>query len=138
MANKTVPNDKSVSDFVDAIQDDTKREQSYEILKMMKEVTGEDPVMWGNSIIGFGKYHYKYASGREGEWFLTGFAPRKGKFSIYITAGFEDYGEILEQLGKHTKGKGCLYVKDLNEIDKDKLEVLVKRSVKDTKKRYEK
>ena len=136
MTNETVPNDKSVSAYLDQIQDDTKREQSYELLDIMKEVTGEEPVMWGDSIVGFGKYHYKYKSGREGDSLLAGFAPRKGKFSIYITAGFENYEKILEELGKHSKGKACLYVKNLEDVNKEKLKTLVKRSVEDTKKRY--
>ena len=136
MANKTVPNDMSVSKYLDEIKDDNKREQSYELLDLMKAITGKEPVMWGDSIVGFGKYHYKYASGREGEWFLTAFAPRKGKFSIYINAGFDNYGDILDDLGKHSNGKACLYVKDLEDVKKDKLRELVEKSVEDTKKRY--
>jgi hypothetical protein len=95
----------------------------------MREVTGVEPVMWGDSIIGFGKYRYKYASGREAEWFLTGFAPRKQSLTLYIMSGFDEYDNLLDQLGKHSTGKSCLYVKKLDDIDMDVLRDLVEQSV---------
>jgi hypothetical protein len=130
---KTQPNDESVSDFLDRVQDDTKREDSYTILKLMREITGEEPKMWGDSIIGFGTYHYKYASGRTGEWFLTGFSPRVQNLTLYIMSGFDTYDELLGKLGKHSTGKSCLYVKHLENIDIDILKELVANSVKHMK-----
>ncbi len=96
----------------------------------MKDVTKKEPRMWGDSIIGFGSYRYKYASGREGEWFLTGFSPRKHTLTLYITAGFEMYGSLLMDLGKYTTGKSCLYIKKLEDIDLKTLRELVRQSVR--------
>ncbi|NDJ60850.1 MAG: DUF1801 domain-containing protein [Chloroflexi bacterium] len=104
-------------------------------MALMQEVTGEPPVMWG-SIVGFGRYHYRYASGREGDWFLAGFAPRKQNLSLYITAGFDEYGELLEKLGKHKIGKACLYIKKLADVDETVLRELVKRSAEHTAATY--
>jgi hypothetical protein len=126
---KTQPNDESVSGFLDRVEDDAKREDSYTILKLMQEVTGEEPKMWGDSIVGFGTYHYKYASGRTGEWFLTGFSPRVQNLTLYIMSGFDEYDELLGKLGKHSTGKSCLYVKRLENIDLDILKKLVAKSV---------
>ena len=95
----------------------------------MKEITGEEPVMWGTSIIGFGSYQYKYASGREGEWFLTGFSPRKQNITLYIMSGFDQYDQLLAKLGKYKTGKSCLYINKINDIDTDVLKELVKQSV---------
>jgi hypothetical protein len=95
----------------------------------MKQVTGEEARMWGDSIVGFGSYHYKYASGREGDWFLTGFSPRKQAITLYIMAGFEQYDGLLNKLGKYTTGKACLYIKKLEDIDTNTLVELVKQSV---------
>ena len=126
---KTQKNDASVEAFLNSIEDEKKRQDSFTILALMKEVTGSDPVMWGTSIIGFGHYHYKYASGRENDWMLTGFSPRKQNLTLYIMSGFDQYGELLSKLGKHTTGKGCLYIKKLEHIDLDVLRELVKHSV---------
>lgn len=126
---KTQKNDASVTAFLNSIEDEKKRQDSFTILALMKEVTGSDPVMWGTSIIGFGHYHYKYASGRENDWMLTGFSPRKQNLTLYIMSGFDQYGELLSKLGKHTTGKGCLYIKKLEHIDLDVLRELVKHSV---------
>jgi hypothetical protein len=95
----------------------------------MKKVTGKEPEMWGESTVGFGAYHYKYASGREGDWFLTGFSPRAQNLALYIMAGFDQYEALLGRLGKHSTGKSCLYIKKIEDIDADVLEELVKRSV---------
>ena len=126
---KTQPNDKSVTDFLDGVENDTKREDSFTILELMKEITGEEPIMWGDSIIGFGTYHYKYASGREADWFLTGFSPRVQNLTLYIMSGFDEYDDLLGKLGKHSTGKSCLYVKRLENIDLDVLRELVEKSV---------
>lgn len=127
---KTKKNDQSVEGFLASIENKQKREDSRTILALMEEVTGEEAVMWGTSIIGFGSYHYKYASGREGDWFLTGFSPRKQNLTLYIMAGFEEYEPLLTRLGKHSTGKSCLYVKKIEDIDLDVLRTLVERSVK--------
>ena len=126
---KTKPNDKSVTDFLNRVENDTKREDSFTILELMKEVTGVEPIMWGDSIIGFGSYHYKYASGREADWFLTGFSPRVQNLTLYIMDGFEDYDALLGKLGKHSTGKSCRYVKRLENIDLDILRKMVEKSV---------
>ena len=126
---KTQPNDKSVTDFLDGVKNDTKREDSFTILELMKEITGEEPIMWGDSIIGYGTYHYKYASGRAADWFLTGFSPRVQNLTLYIMSGFDEYDDLLGKLGKHSTGKSCLYVKRLENIDLDVLRELVEKSV---------
>lgn len=127
---KTKLNDKSVLKFINSLQDEKKRTDSLAILDMMKEITKEEPKMWGDSIIGFGTYHYKYASGREGDWFLTGFSPRKQNFSLYIMSGFREYGELLKKLGKHKTSKACLYIKSLDDIDTKTLKELITKSVR--------
>ncbi|NUM44005.1 MAG: DUF1801 domain-containing protein [Anaerolineales bacterium] len=126
---KTQKNDASVEAFLNSVEDEKKRQDSYAILELMKEVTGADPVMWGTSIIGFGNYHYKYASGREGDWMVAGFSPRKQNLTVYLTSGIAQYGELLEKLGKYTTGKGCLYIKKLEHVNLDVLRELVKQSV---------
>jgi len=95
----------------------------------MKQVTGDKPIMWGDSIIGFGTYKYKYASGRQGEWPVTGFSPRKQNLTIYIMSGFDEYDDLLTQLGKHSTGKSCLYIKKMEDIDQDVLRELISKSV---------
>ena len=126
---KTQPNDKSVTDFLNRVENDTKREDSFTILELMKEVTGVEPIMWGDSLIGFGTYHYKYASGREANWFMTGFSPRVQNLTLYIMDGFDEYDALLGKLGKHSTGKSCLYVKRLENIDLDILREMVEKSV---------
>jgi hypothetical protein len=105
---KTQPNEQNVEDFLNNVENETKRKDSFSILEMMKEETGAEPIMWGDSIIGFGSYQYKYASGRDAEWFLTGFSPRKQNLTLYIMSGFDEYDELLDKLGKHSTGKSCL------------------------------
>ena len=126
---KTKPTDHSVEAFLNSVADDQKRQDSFTILNLMAEVTGDEPQMWGDSIVGFGRYHYKYASGREGDWFLTGFSPRKQSLTLYIMAGFDDYDNLMAQLGKYKTGKSCLYIKKLKDIDQAVLRELVKQSV---------
>lgn len=136
MANKSIqtkPNVKSVDDFIAELDNEAKN-TSLVLLKLMHEITREEPVIWGNGVIGFGKYHYKSKSGQEGDWFLTGFAPRKTNYSIYILQGFDAYPELMEKLGKFKTGKGCLYIKNLEVVNMDILEKLISNSFKHMKK----
>lgn len=126
---KTKPNSSSVDEFIKSIDSSEKRDDCYILLEIMKEITKSDPRMWGDSIIGFGDYHYKYKSGREGDWFLTGFSPRKQSFSIYIMTYLDHYGDLLEKLGKFKSGKSCLYIKNTKDIDIDVLKKLIRLSV---------
>lgn len=125
---KTKPNKNSVSEFIHSIEDPVKKQDSKSLLKLMKEITGSKPVMWGSSIIGFGSYHYKYASGREGDWFVAGFSPRKQSLTLYIMGGIKD-PELFEKLGKHKTGKGCLYFKRLADVDEGVLKQIISNSV---------
>ncbi|MEM9931759.1 MAG: DUF1801 domain-containing protein [Bacteroidota bacterium] len=127
--NKTKPTAVSPHDYIAALTDEQKRKDSEWLIAMMEEVTGEPPVMWGPSIIGFGSYHYKYASGREGDMIVVGFSPRKSAFSLYIMSGLASEKEHLAKLGKHKTGKSCLYVKRLSDIDTDVLRQMVVDSV---------
>ena len=126
---KTQKNDASVEVFLNSVPDERKRRDSYAILELMKDVTGEEPAMWGTSIVGFGSYHYKYASGRENEWFLVGFSPRKQNLTLYIMSGFDEYESLLANLGKHKTGKSCLYINKLEDVDQSTLRELVEKSV---------
>ncbi len=134
---KTKRNKGDVEAFLNSVPDEKKRQDSFAILDLMKQVTGEEPEMWGDSIIGFGSYHYKYASGRDGDWFVTGFSPRKQNLTLYIMAGFDNYNQLLGKLGKHSIGKSCLYVKKIEDVDMDVLKELVKQSVEHMKKSSE-
>lgn len=127
---KTKPNKISVEKFLKTIADEQTRADCETLVKLMKEATGAEPKMWGSSIVGFGQYHYKYESGREGDWFLTGFSPRKQNLTLYIMAGFAGYAELMEKLGKHTTGKSCLYVKRLSDLHMPTLKKLIRGSVK--------
>jgi len=127
---KTKPNDKSVIEFLNNVENKTRREDSFVVLKLMKEVTEEEPIMWGDSIVGFGSYHYKYASGREADWLQIGFSPRKQSLTIYIMDGFEKYEELLDQLGKHKTGKSCLYINKLDDVSIPVLKDIMTESVK--------
>lgn len=126
---KTKPTDRDVEDFLNSVQDEKKRQDSFTILGLMEEATGEEPQMWGDSIIGFGLYKYKYASGREGEWFLTGFSPRVQNLTLYIMSGFDQYDVLLDQLGKYKTGKSCLYINKIEDVDLQTLRDLVEQSV---------
>ena len=127
--NKTKATAKSVPEFLKQIEDPQRRSDCMSIAALMERITGSKPKMWGDSIVGFGDYHYKYASGREGDWFLAGFSPRKQNLSIYIMGYLEFYTELLEDLGKYKNGKGCLYIKKLEDIDVKVLENLIIKSV---------
>ena len=134
--NKTKENDASVEDFLSSMENDQKREDSHAILEMMKNITGLTPKMWGDSMVGFGRYHYKYKSGREGDYFLTGFAPRKKYTSIYIMPGFKSYQDMMAKTGKHKSSVSCLYINKLDDINLSVLKNLINRSVKDMIKIY--
>lgn len=126
---KTQVNDASVKKFLDTVKDQATRQDCYTLLEMMQQATGAKPKMWGSSIVGFGSYHYKYASGHEGDMCLTGFSPRKQYLTVYITSGFEQYGALMENLGKYTTGKACLYIKRLDDVHLPTLKKLIKQSV---------
>jgi hypothetical protein len=125
---KTKKTNDSVEAFLNSVEHDKRRADAFKVLELMKEVTGKEPKMWGSSIVGFGDYHYKYESGREGDWFLTGFSPRKQNLSLYIMAGFDEYNELLDKLGKYKTGKACLYINKLEDVDLPTLKQLVKKS----------
>ena len=126
---KTQPNDRDVTEFLASVEDIQRREDCFKLLTLMQEVTGETPQYWHGNIIGFGTYHYRYESGREGDWFITGFSPRKQNLTLYIIAGFDKYEELMNQLGRHKTGKSCLYVNRLADIDMEVLRELIARSV---------
>lgn len=126
---KTQKNEASVEGFLNSVENEKRREDSFVVLDLMKEVTGEKPVMWGTSIVGFGSYHYKYASGREGDWFVVGFSPRKQSMTLYIVDGFGNYDLLLRDLGKYKTGKSCLYINKLEDVDQKVLRELVMQSV---------
>lgn len=134
---KTKPTELSVEDFLDKIADERLRQDCVAVTKLMKKVTGAKPKMWGPGIVGFGQYHYRYESGHEGDMCLTGFAPRKPNIlTLYILAGFPEQAALLEKLGKHKAGKGCLYLKKLEDVDQVVLEKLIAGSVDWLKKKY--
>lgn len=126
---KTKENDGDVMAFLNTVEDDQKREDCLEIHRIMQELSGSEAKMWGSSIVGYGSYHYKYASGREGDWFRVGFSPRKQNISMYIMSGVGQYHETLAKLGKYKTGKGCLYVKRLSDIDVEVLKDLIKQNI---------
>jgi hypothetical protein len=126
---KTRPTDQEVEVFLAGIADDRQRRDCRTIMGLMREVTGTEPRMWGPSIVGFGQYHYRYASGREGDWPLTGFSPRKQNLTVYLAYGLEQHADLLERLGKHKVGKACLYLKSLDAVDQGALRELIRRSV---------
>lgn len=131
---KTKKNEASVEDFIGAIKEEALREDCLEIAKIMKQVTKSDGKMWGSSIIGFGEQHLIYASGRELDWMLMGFSPRKQNITLYLPGALESYKDLLDNLGKHTTGKGCLYIKKLVDVDKKVLKELVSASAKNAQK----
>ncbi|MGI8561403.1 MAG: DUF1801 domain-containing protein [Luteimonas sp.] len=133
---KTKPGKQSVAAFIKAVPDPQKRADSKTVLEMMRESTGCEPVLWGDSIVGFDRYRYKYESGREGEWPIVGFAPRKQALVLYIMPGFADCEDLLGKLGKHTTGKSCLYIKRLADVDLDVLDALIRASVAAMRERH--
>jgi hypothetical protein len=130
-ANKTQKTVKSVAHFVTTIKDEQQNLDSKELIEMMTKVTRQEPKIWGTNLIGFGDYHYKYDSGREGDFFQIGFAPRKGSLVLYFMSGLPQYKSELEKLGKHKIGKGCLYIRKLDDINRSELKSLIKKSLKD-------
>ncbi len=133
---KTVPTKNSIKKFLDNVENEKKREDSYALLKLFKKTTGEKPVLWGNSIIGFGKYHYKSErSAQEGDWPLTGFSPRKQNLTIYIMPGFGDLSDLLNKLGKHKTSVSCLYINKLEDVNIGILEKIIQKSVKEMRHR---
>jgi hypothetical protein len=130
---KTKVNTASVTAFLDGVADEQKRSDCLDILKMMTQVTREEPKMWGATIVGFGSFHYKGKSGREGDWMLTGFSPRKQNLTVYIIGGFEAHAALLKKLGKFTTSMGCLYLRKLDDVDRKVLKELVRASVKRVK-----
>ena len=131
---KTRPTTQSVTAFLNRIPDQRKHRDAFALLDLMRKVTRLDPVMWGESIVGFGTYHYKYASGREGDMPLAGFSPRKQNLTLYIMAGFDGHGDLLKKLGKHKTGKACLYVNSLDDVHLPTLRRLVRESFRHMKK----
>lgn len=134
--NKTTETENSVIDFIKAIDNEKKRNDALELLTILKETTGFEPKLWGPNIIGFGSYHYKYASGHEGDAPLAGFSPRKDAISLYLNPVFENKEELLLKFGKHKAGKGCIYVKKLTDIDLDILKKMISLSVESIQKLY--
>lgn len=133
---KTRPTDADVEAFLESIEDEEMRHDARRLVRLMRGVTRRPPVMWGPSIVGFGRYRYRYASGREGEWMLTGFAPRRREFSLYLMCGLDGNPDLLKRLGKHRRGKGCLYVRRLADVDLRVLRELVRRSVAQTREKW--
>jgi hypothetical protein len=133
---KTKENKKSVSAFLNSIKDVQKRNDTKALSAMIQKITGKKPKLWGSSIVGFDSYHYKYKSGQEGDWPLTGFSPRKQNLTIYIMPGFKKYSSLLNKIGKHKKSVSCLYVKRLEDLDQNVLKKMIADSVRVMKRRY--
>jgi len=126
---KTQQNEDDIFLFLESVSNQQRKEDAFKVLSLITEIVGEEPKMWGTSIIGYGSYHYKYESGREGDWFLTGFSPRKQSLTLYIMAGFDEYDDLMSKLGKHKTGKSCLYINKLSDVDMDVLKELIAKSV---------
>ena len=135
--NKTKPTRQRPEDFIAGIENETRRSDAMRLLALFRETTGLAPKMWGPSMIGFGRYHYKYESGREGDFMLTGFSPRKSSLVVYIMPGYRDMSEPLSRLGKHKLGKSCLYINKLADIDEAGLQEIIRDGVRYMRARYE-
>ena len=135
--NKTVKTEASVEAFIDSVTDEQKHRDSLEMIGMMRKITGHEPKMWGSSLVGFGQYHYKYASGREGDFFITEFSPRNTALTVYVMPGFDGYKDQLARLGPHKTGKSCLYLKNLEAVDRGVLEEIIRDSVAFMQDKYE-
>lgn len=133
---KTKPSELSVQAFLNSIEDPQKKSDGIEISKLMEKISGSNPKMWGGSIVGFGDYHYKYASGREGDWFLVGFSPRKQNISLYLMCAIDTGSKYYETLGKFKHGKSCIYIRKLDDINRDVLKEMIKDSIKQLKEKY--
>ncbi|HYN09279.1 MAG TPA: DUF1801 domain-containing protein [Vicinamibacterales bacterium] len=127
---KTKATKASVSKFLESVPDASTRKDCKALIQLMKKVTKSQPKMWGPSIVGFGDYHYKYDTGREADWFCAGFSPRKNALTLYIMSGFPKHADLMSRLGKHKTGKGCLYIRQLSDVDTKVLEQLIERAVK--------
>lgn len=134
---KTRPTRARVTEFLAAIGDPQQRKDAKKVAAMMRRATGKRAKMWGASIVGYGSYHYRYASGREGDFMLTGFSPRKQALTVYVMPGFSGFSKLMEKLGKYKTGKSCLYIKRLADVDEKALEELIVDSVRKMRKRYE-
>src|SRR5690606_27723195 len=135
--NKTAETTANVEDFIHSFADsEEKKDDSFQLIALMREITGIEPKMWGPSIIGFGSYHYKYKSGHEGDAPLVGFSPRKKEISLYVFTGLEEQEHLLENLGKFKRGKACIYVKKLSDIDQDQLRIIIKETIKFLQNQY--
>ncbi len=130
---KTQKNEASVEDFLNAIPDETRRQDCFTVLELMKKATKAEPKMWGGSIVGLGDFHYTYATGREGDWFQMGLSPRKQNLTLYLMSGLEAHRELLAKLGKHKTGKGCLYLNNLADVDVKVLKEIIVQTVKTLK-----
>ena len=126
---KTQPNEASVASFLNGIADEKRREDCFAVLALMKKVTGAEPKMWGGSIVGFGTRRYEYASGRGGDWFVMGFSPRKAALTLYLMGGLDRHSALLKTLGKHERAKGCLYIRNLKDVDQRVLTTLIQESL---------
>ena len=135
--NKTTETDASVEEFINAVDNEQKRKDSWDLLALMENITGSKAKMWGSSLVGFGQYHYKYESGREGDFFITGFSPRKTALTVYVMPGFDGYKEQLARLGPYKTGKSCLYLKNLEVVDRTVLEEIITDSVSVMHERYD-
>lgn len=133
---KTRPNDASVDDFLGSVDNEDRRDDARHVMSIMQRTTQEPPKMWGDRMIGFGSYRYRYASGRQGDWPVIGLSPGKRNLTLYIMPGFDGYQALLEGLGKHRRGKSCLYVNSLRDIDMSVLEELIRESVAEMRRRY--
>ncbi len=134
--NKTQASKASVTQFINSVENPQRRKDAKVVAKIMREVSGKRPKMWGPSIVGYGEYHYKYDSGREGDFMRLGFSPRKAELVVYIMPGYSDYGPLLKKLGKHRKGKSCLYIRKLEDINLDVLKELIQAGWNDMLQRY--
>ena len=134
--NKTQPTNQSALDFINSVENETRKKDSLAMLQLIGDITGCKPKMWGGSIIGFGDYHYKYESAREGDFFKAGFSPRKQALTIYLMAGFKEYDALLQKLGKHKIGKSCLYIKSLDQVNKDILKQMITLSYQNMQEKY--
>lgn len=135
--NKTKATKLSVTGFINSIDDKQKRADARKVAAMMRKATGKRAKMWGSSMVGYGTYHYKYESGREGDFMVTGFSPRKQALTVYVMPGFSHFDKLMAKLGKYKTGKSCLYIKRLSDVDEKVLERLIDSSVKHMRKKYE-
>lgn len=136
-ANKTVPTEIRAEEFVASVEHDTRRADAEALLDLMSRVTGYKAKMWGPAIVGFGRYHYVYESGREGDYLMVGFSPRKANLSVYLMPGYDDFSDQLARLGKHKKGKSCLYLNKLSDIDLSVLEEMIAMALESVRSTYD-